>query len=97
MKQLQSERELRERFIRGELSAAQMALSQRRSELTIARDRATRDIALASEQLTRLRKLAEVGLVAPIEVKRGEIRVMEAELELKRIHTELAALGSGRE
>jgi hypothetical protein len=87
-----SKLELRQRFLRGELKTADLAVSQRRTELTFALERAQREMQLERDLLERLRKQAELGLAGQLEVKRAEIAVLEREIELKRISAELAAL-----
>lgn len=97
MQLLRSRLELRDRYLRGELQAADLALAQRRAELTLAHERATRDIALGRERLELLRKQVAVGLAHQLEAMRAEIAVLEREMELQKIHAELTALGSRRD
>lgn len=87
---------LRQRFLRGELQAEDLAAAQRRTELQLAQQRAAREIRLARERLDQLRKRVEVGLAGQLEVKRAEIAILELELELRRIRTEIEALGRSR-
>ena len=87
---------LRQRFLRGELQADEVAMTQRRTELQLAHERAAREIQLARERLDQLRKRVEVGLAGQLEVKRAEIAILELELELRRIRTEIEALGRSR-
>lgn len=97
MQLLRSRLELRDRYLRGELPASDLALAQRRTELTLAHERAGREIALERERLELLRKQVAVGLAHQLEVMRTEVAVLERELELQKIRAELAALGSRRD
>jgi outer membrane protein TolC len=49
-------------------------------------------MALSRERMELLRRQVEVGLAGQLEVKRAELAVLEAEVELQRMKRELAAL-----
>jgi hypothetical protein len=96
MQLLHSRLQLRERFLRGEVEALALATLQREAELTLAHQRAAREISLARARLDLLRRQVAVGVAEQIEVKRAEIAVLEREMELHKIRAELAALRRAR-
>jgi outer membrane protein TolC len=96
MQRLRTNLELRQQLLSGKIQADALAMEVRRTELTLAHDRATREIALARQRLEALRKQASVGVASQLDVKRAEIAILEGELELQRIRTELEALKKGR-
>jgi hypothetical protein len=84
--------QLRERFVRSDIEAEALAAELRRTELLLGIERAQRQIALSRERLNLLRRQAEVGMSGQLEVKRAELAVLEAEVELQQMQRELAAL-----
>jgi hypothetical protein len=92
MQLLHKKVQLRERFVRSEIGAEALAAELRRTELTLGIERAQREIVLSRERLERLRRQTEVGMAGQLEVKRAELAVLEAEVELERMQRELAAL-----
>lgn len=97
LQELKIQLDLRQQFLAGKVHAADLAIKQRHDALQLALQRAEQEIVLARAQLERVNKLADRGLVAQLEVKRAEIRILEREVELQRIRAELAALKGGRE
>ena len=97
MQQLRTNLELRQQLLSGRLQADALVLEVRRTELTLAHDRAVHELALARHRLEALKKRAAVGLAGQLEVKRAEIAILEGEMEMQRIRTELDALKRGRE
>ena len=89
---LGSKLELRKRYLRQEIAREEVAATLRRTELTLALQRAQQEIALGRERVAQLRRQASVGLAAELEVKRAEVALLEREVELQRIQRELAAL-----
>jgi hypothetical protein len=92
MQLLHKKVQLRERFVRSDIEAEALAAELRRTELMLGIERAQREIALSRERMELLRRQAEVGLAGQLEVKRAELAVLEAEVELQRMKRELAAL-----
>jgi len=89
---LHAKLDLRQRYLQREIPQAEVASTLRRTELTLALQRAQQQIALARERVAQLRRQASVGLAAELEVKRAEVDLLEREIELQRIQRELAAL-----
>jgi hypothetical protein len=92
MQLLHKKVQLRERFIRSDIEAEALAAELRRTELMLGIERAQREIALSRERMELLRRQAEAGMAGQLEVKRAELAVLEAEVELERMQRELAAL-----
>jgi hypothetical protein len=92
MQLLRMKVQLRERFARKDIQAEALAAELRRTQLMLGIERAQREIALSRERLDLLRRQADVGMAGQLEVKRAELAVLEAEVELQRLQRELAAL-----
>ena len=92
MQLLHKKVQLRERFVRSDIEAEALAAELRRTELMLGIERAQREIALSRERMELLRRQAEAGMAGQLEVKRAELAVLEAEVELERMQRELAAL-----
>ena len=97
MHRLRNKLELRQQLLSGRIQADALAIEVRRVELTLAQQRAERELTLARQRLEVLRNQSSVGAATQLDVKRAEIAILEGELELKRIQTELAALKKGRD
>jgi len=92
MQLLHKKVQLRERFVRSDIEPEALAAELRRTELMLGIERAQREMALSRERMELLRRQVEVGLAGQLEVKRAELAVLEAEVELQRMQRELAAL-----
>ncbi len=92
MQQLRSSLELRQRLLRGEIKAEEVATVTRRLELTLRRERVEREMGIARARVGELRRQVEVGLTTQLELKRAEVELLEREIELQGIRRELEAL-----
>jgi hypothetical protein len=97
MQQLRTNLELRQQLLSGRIQADALVLEVRRTELTLAHERAARELTLERHRLEAMKKRAAVGLAGQLEVKRAEIAVLEREMELQHIRVELEALKKGRD
>ena len=93
MRLLQTQLDLRKRFLEQDLLAQELAAELRRTELTLGYQLAERELAVAQDRLKQLRDLSAVGLAAELEVKRAEVTLLERQLDLQRLRKELDALG----
>lgn len=91
---LQTQLELRKRFLEQDLQAQELTAELRRTELTLGYQLAQRELALAQDRLKQLRDQAAVGLAAELEVKRAEVTLLERQLALQRLRKELDTLRS---
>ena len=92
MRLLQRQVELRKQFLQNALSAEQITLEQRRTELTLRAQLAENELAAAQDRLNDLRKGADAGMVGELEVKRAEVALLERQIELQRLRRELDVL-----
>jgi len=88
--------DLRERVLRGEIAADQVAAAQRRSELTLQREQVQREIEFGRRRIEEVRRLVSVGMATELELKRTEIQVLELQLEFQRMQQELEKLSTVR-
>lgn len=96
MQQLQEMLILRRRAASGELKGDEIAAALRRTDLTVQRARAERELDLARARIEEVRRLVAVGGATSLELKRTEVEVLELELELKRVRQELEKLAAAR-
>jgi hypothetical protein len=87
-------RDLRQRFLKGEIKAEALAPTLRRSELTLQLEQARREIDSARQRLEEVRRLVDVGQAPQLDLKRSEVDLLEREVEIKRIQQELEMLGT---
>lgn len=97
MQLLRANLELRQRAVRGEIKAEEVASTLRRMELTLQRERVQRELEVARRRVEEVRRLVDTGLTTQLELKRAEVELLERELALQRLRRELAALGAGRQ
>jgi outer membrane protein TolC len=88
--------DLRQRSLKGEISADAMIPALRRTELTLQRERTQREREIARERVAEVRRLVEIGMASQLELKRAEVELLEREVELQRIRRELVALPTAR-
>jgi len=96
MQQIQETLEVRRRAVAGELKGDEIATVLRRVELTLQRARAQRELELARMRIDEVRRLAAVGQVSNLEVKRAEVELLELEVEIKKLEIELGKLNATR-
>lgn len=92
LQELQGTRELRDQYLRHEIKSEQLATAARRLHLMAQRDRASRELEIARSRLQALRAQFEIGNASSLELKRGEVELLEHEVELQRVERELEGL-----
>lgn len=94
MQQLRATLDLRQRAVKGDIKAEEVATAVRRMELTLQRESLTREVELARSRIEHMRRLVEVGQVSQLDLKRGEVELLELEMRLQRIRQELEMMGA---
>jgi hypothetical protein len=89
LKRLQGTIELREQAVRGSVKAEEVAVMQRRMELTLRRDHLRREIELGRKRIEDVRRQVETGMASQLDLKRAEVELLERETELQRVEREL--------
>jgi hypothetical protein len=97
MQRLRAMLDMRQRALRGEIKAEELARSVRRTTVTLQLERAQRELLIARQRVQELRRSVEVGMATPLDFKRAEVELLEREVELKRLREELEKLGARRE
>lgn len=97
MQRLRAMLDMRQRALRGEIKAEDLARNVRSVTLTLQLERAQREIQLARQRVEELRRSVDVGMATPLDFKRAEVELLEREVELKRLREELEKLGARRE
>jgi len=93
MQKLQMYIELRKKYLEATIKAEDLALSVRRADLNIELTGAQREIVAARQRIEILRRQVEIGLMAPLDVKRAEVELLEAQVKLQNVQRQLAAMG----
>ena len=93
MQKIQIYIELRKKYLEETIKAEDLALSVRRADLNIELTGAQREIIGARQRIEVLRRQVEIGLMAPIDLKRAEVELLEAEVKLQNVQRQLAAMG----
>lgn len=93
MQQLRAMLELRQRAVKGEIKAEEVATAVRRMELALQRETLTREVELARSRIDQMRRLVDVGQASQLDLKRGEVELLELEVRLQRIRQELEMMG----
>jgi outer membrane protein TolC len=96
MQRLRMQLDIRQRALRGEIKAEEIARTVRLATFTLQLERAQREIEIARARLVEVRRLVEVGTAAPLDAKRAEVELLEREMELKRLRQELETLDGPR-
>jgi hypothetical protein len=96
MQRLRMQLDIRQRALRGEIKAEEIARTVRLATFTLQLERAQREIEIARARLVEVRRLVEVGTAAPLDAKRAEVELLEREMELKRLRQELEKLDGPR-
>jgi hypothetical protein len=92
MQRLRVQLDIRQRALRGEIKAEEIARTVRLATFTLQLERAQREMEIARARLVEVRRLVEVGTAAPLDAKRAEVELLEREMELKRLRQELEKL-----
>lgn len=96
MQLLRATIDLRQRSVRGEMNADELATTVRRMTLTVHRDRVQRKNEIARGRVEEVRRLVEVGMASQLELKRAEVELLEGKVELERIRRELETISAVR-
>ena len=80
---------LRERFLTGDLTAAEMSKQLQATTMEAEFERACQLVQVSRSRLTTVQERFKVGLSMALDVKRAELDVMERELMLKRMQVEM--------
>ena len=89
--------EMREKYLQDQLTAEQLQQQVRRAEVTLDAELTRQQLAAAKVRVDALKRMVEVGVISQLELKRGEVELLELEVKLKRIQQQLAALGKKEE
>jgi outer membrane protein TolC len=87
--------ELRQRFLQGGIAPEQIAPTLRRTELGLQAERVQREVDLARARIVELRQLVSAGQATELDLKRAEVELLEREMQLQLIRTELEMLARG--
>ena len=79
---------------RGGIKGDEVALAQRRMELTLQREAVQRALELARQRVQELSRLVAVGVVSELDLRRAEVALLERNVELQRISEELRMIGA---
>jgi hypothetical protein len=94
MQLLQAKLDLRQRYLKGDITRESLAPSSRRAELTLQLEQSRREIELARARVEEIRRLVAVGQGTELDLKRSEVELLEREEEIKQVQRELQMLGT---
>lgn len=93
MQELRLRSELRRKYLREQINAEELIASVRRAQLTLDAELTQQQLETAKRRLNDVRRQVEIGIATQLDLKRGEIEILELEVKLKNIQQQLAAMG----
>lgn len=96
MQRLHALLDIRARALQGEFKFEEVARAVRRLVVKLGLERSQREMEIARARVEEVRRLVEVGMAAPLDLKRAEVELLEREVELKQLRQEIEKLGAAR-
>ncbi len=92
LQQLMATLDLRQRYLKGDIKAGELAVAARQTVLKLQLARAQLEINLMRSTVEELHSHVTVGQASELDLKRAEVSLLERQLDMKRIQQELDAL-----
>ena len=92
MQELRLRLELRQKYLQDQMNVEELTASMRRAQLSLDAELTKEQLEAAKRRLGDVRRQVEIGIATPLDLKRGEIEILELEVKLKNIQQQLAAI-----
>jgi outer membrane protein TolC len=93
MQELRLRLEFRQKYLQEQMNAEELAGHMRRAQLTLEAELTKQQLEAAKRRVADVRRQVEIGIATQLDLKRGEIEILELEVKLKNIQQQLAAMG----